>query len=146
MQPHRSRFFILVMIAIAAGIYANRHPEVARRITNNLTRFAPPSGAVNTPVRNVANAPAVTGSWGTRIAAGHAFAKHGGEFGFSTRAEMAAHIDHVIARSSVRRLSGGRVAYWDDSSGTVVICDPHSADGGTAFKPGRGRRYFEGLR
>ncbi len=137
---------LLVLAAVAAGIYANRHPDAARRVLDNLQRFADQPGAISSPGRGVAAAPAFTGSWGSRIADGHAFTKHGGEFGFSTRAQMAAHIDRVIAGSPSRRLSGGRVAYWDDSSGTVVICDPSTADGGTAFKPGRGRRYYEGLR
>ena len=86
-------------------------------------------------------------SWGTRIAAGHAFTKHGQDLGFATRAELAAYIDRVIENPSAsRQLSRGREAYWDADTGTVIICDPSTADGGTAFKPERGRRYFDGLR
>jgi len=88
-------------------------------------------------------------SAGERIANGHAFGKHAGEFGFSEKAQMAGHINQVIGRaggSNVRHLARGRTAYWDQGSGTVVIVDPNTADGGTSFKPGRGRKYFEGLK
>ncbi len=86
---------------------------------------------------------------GTRIANGHAFEKHRREFGFSSRGEMAAHVDRVIDSTgppNVKRLRRGRVAYWDDASASVVIVDPNTADGGTTFKPGRGRAYFDNLR
>ncbi len=86
-------------------------------------------------------------SAGQRIANGHAFAKHHSEFGFRTEAEMASHIDRVIANPSyVRKLIRGRTAYWDDATRSVVITDPGSADFGTAFKPNRGRTYFDNLR
>lgn len=88
-------------------------------------------------------------SAGQRIANGHAFGKHAGEFGFSSKSQLADHINRVISRaggSNVRSLKGGRKAYWDEGSGTVVIVDPNTADGGTSFKPGRGRKYFEGLK
>lgn len=86
---------------------------------------------------------------GGQIANGHAFGKHKHEFGFASRAEMATHIDQVInstRSSNVRYLQGGRVAYWDDTTASVVIVDPNTTDGGTAFKPGRGRAYFTNLR
>jgi pyocin large subunit-like protein len=86
---------------------------------------------------------------GQRIANGHAFAKHGAQFGVAGRDQFAAQIDQIIrsARmSDTRHLQRGRTAYWDEASGTVVIVDPNTADGGTAFKPDRGRRYFESLR
>lgn len=85
-------------------------------------------------------------SAGQRIANGHAFAKHHSEFGFRTKAEMASHIDRVIANPSyVRKLIRGRTAYWDDATRSVVITDPGSADFGTSFKPDRGRTYFNNL-
>ena len=86
---------------------------------------------------------------GQRIANGHAFAKHGQASGFASKAQMADQIDHVIhggSHSKVKHLLRGRTAYWDESTGTVVIVDPNTADGGTSFKPDRGRRYFESLR
>ncbi len=99
---------------------------------------------------NASSPPAAdTLSPGTRIANGHAFEKHRREFGFSSRGEMAAHVDRVIDSTGppdVKRLQRGRVAYWDDASASVVIVDPNTADGGTTFKPGRGRTYFNNLR
>ena len=58
-------------------------------------------------------------------------------------------VDNIVANatgSDVRKLSRGRTAYWDGETGTVVIHDPKSKDGGTAFRPKDGREYFEGLK
>lgn len=91
----------------------------------------------------------VGGSPGQRIAHGHAFAKHGNEFGFTTENQMAAQIDQVVGHSrssDVRQLSHGRTAYWDGQTRSVVIVDPNTHDGGTTFKPNRGRSYFESLK
>lgn len=86
---------------------------------------------------------------GTRIANGHAFGKHSHELGFASREKMATHIDRVITSTgppNIKHLEHGRVAYWDTATASVVIVDPNTADGGTAFKPGRGRAYFTNLR
>jgi RHS repeat-associated protein len=84
------------------------------------------------------------------IAAGHAFSKHGGEFadiGINTEEQFAKHIERVMTNpTATRDLEKGRVAYWDAQSGTVVIHDPNSLDGGTAFIPTRGLDYFNGLK
>lgn len=100
-----------------------------------------------------ANVPAqsTTGSLspGMQIANGHAYGKHRHEFGFASREEMAAHIDRVVTSTgppNVKRLEHGRAAYWDTATASVVITDPNTSDGGTAFKPGRGRAYFTNLR
>ena len=125
---NRLKAGLLVIAVLICGVLAYLQPAVPRSTP-------PPPTATNLQ------------SWGSRIAAGHAFAKHGAEFGFTARAELAAHIDRIIASPSAsRHLSRGREAYWDDATGTVVICDPSTADGGTAFKPDRGRKYYEGLR
>lgn len=42
-----------------------------------------------------------------------------------------------------KALEGGRSAYWDKETGTVVIRDPRHPDGGTAFRPRTGRRYYD---
>lgn len=90
-------------------------------------------------------------SLGKVIAEGHAFEKHvleGGEFksfGINTREEFARFIDRIVAEAkgtNVRPLSGGRTAYWDEATDTVVIRNPSAADGGTAFRPTLGKRYF----
>jgi hypothetical protein len=96
-----------------------------------------------------------TGTLGQIIASGHAFAKHVikkqefKSFGITTPDQFAKHIDHVVRNAkgaNVRHLSNGRSAYWDDASGTVVIRDPKSADGGTAMRPTAGKKYFHGLK
>jgi filamentous hemagglutinin len=84
------------------------------------------------------------------IAGGHAFDKHvveRAEFpGIETRSQFSAQIERIIRNpSDVKVLSNGRTAYWEDSSGTVVIRDPNSLEGGTAFKPTTGKAYFNKL-
>ena len=94
-------------------------------------------------------APVSQTSKGQQIANGHAFGKHAREMEISGRGQMADEIDRIIRNAgsyNVRHLERGRTAYWDGASDTVVIVDPNTADGGTAFKPNRGRRYFESLR
>ena len=90
---------------------------------------------------------------GKEIAGGHAFEKHflqQGEFtglGIRTRAQFAQHIENVVKNpTSTKELSNGRSAYWDQSTGTVVIRNPKASDGGTAFRPVNGRAYFDNLR
>lgn len=69
------------------------------------------------------------------------------DLGITTREQFAAHIESVVNNpSSFRALSGGRTAYWDNVSGTVVIRSPKAVDGGTAFRPVNGQVYFDGLR
>ncbi len=84
------------------------------------------------------------------IAGGHAFDKHvlpHGEFpGITTREQFQQHIESVINNpTATRSLTSGRTAWWDDETGTVVIRDPSRIDGGTAFKPKRGRANFDDL-
>lgn len=103
---------------------------------------------------SLANAARLRGQLaGREIAGGHAFEKHvlnQGEFkglGIRTRDQFANHIEDVINNPTAsRQLSGGRSAYWQDSTGTVVIRNPRAADGGTAFQPPGGRSYFDALR
>ena len=84
---------------------------------------------------------------GQEIAGGHAFAKHAGEFGFTNPAQMATHVEGVMTNpSAMRSLSGGRTAFWDNGTGSVVIRNPSAVDGGTTFIPKNGINYFNGLR
>ncbi|QZY92321.1 VENN motif pre-toxin domain-containing protein (plasmid) [Pantoea dispersa] len=90
---------------------------------------------------------------GKEIADGHAFEKHviqQNEFanlGIKTKEQFAQHIENVVKNpTSVKELSGGRSAYWDQSTNTVVIRNPKPGDGGTAFRPVNGRAYFDSLR
>lgn len=67
--------------------------------------------------------------------------------GIRTRAQFAQHIENVVKNpTSTKELSNGRSAYWDQSTGTVVIRNPKASDGGTAFRPVNGRAYFDNLR
>lgn len=84
---------------------------------------------------------------GAKISKGHAFEKHVlqmGEFpGIQTREQFASEIERIINNpSAMRQLKGGRTAYWDEGTGTVIIHDPKAPDGGTAFKPELGKKYF----
>lgn len=85
---------------------------------------------------------------GEQIAGGHAFDAHvvkAGEFpGITTRSEFAARIESVVTNGESRELLRGRTAYWQGD--TVVIRDPASLDGGTAFVPTGGYNYFLGLK
>jgi RHS repeat-associated protein len=79
------------------------------------------------------------------IAGGHAFLKHvveRGEFpGIRTRRQFAELIETVMEKPThTRELSAGRTAYWRD--GVVVIRNRRAGDGGTAFVPRHGLRYF----
>jgi hypothetical protein len=85
-----------------------------------------------------------------KIADGHAFEKHvrnEGQFpGILTREQFASAIQRLMDNPSAsKRLARDRTAYWDDTTDMVVICDPHTTDGGTAFKPRAGRSYYENL-
>jgi filamentous hemagglutinin len=83
-----------------------------------------------------------------KIASGHAWTKHRNEFSdISTVGEFAQHIDNVMRNpSQSKSLFGGRVAFWDEDSGTLVIRDPNNSDLGTAFKPNGGKAYYDNLR
>ncbi len=85
--------------------------------------------------------------WTRKIGSGHAFEKHviqGGEFeGITTVEEFTAHIDEVVNNpTATKSLRDGRTGYWYEPSGTVVVHDPNSVDGGSAFRPDTGVDYF----
>jgi filamentous hemagglutinin len=85
------------------------------------------------------------------IGNGHAFDKHvleRGEFPeITTKEQFQKHINNIISNPSEQKiLSNGRSAYWDNNSGTVVIKNPNTTDGGTAFKPSGGKNYFDKLK
>lgn len=80
-----------------------------------------------------------------KIANGHAYTNHAHEFsGVKDKDQFAQHIDQMMKSGIKKQLSRGRVAYW--YGGTVVITNPNNPDGGTAFRPSRGREYFNNLR
>ena len=81
------------------------------------------------------------------IANGHGYAKHKNQFpGVETRDDYAELIDSIIntvPEENIRDdLTNGRKAYWDDATETLVITDPGDIDGGTAYKPDKGKDAF----
>jgi len=95
-----------------------------------------------------ASAPSNISADARQIANGHAWTKHGAEFPeFSNPNEFAQHVDSVMMNPTASKgLANGRQAFWDDASQTVVIRDPNHPDMGTAFRPGNGRAYYDGLK
>jgi RHS repeat-associated protein len=82
-----------------------------------------------------------------RIANGHAFGKHGEEFGAETPDELAEIIDDTIENPThSAELEEDRSAYYDEKSNTLVIVDPNSPDGGTVYKPYDGIKGFDKLK
>ena len=84
-----------------------------------------------------------------RIADGHAWTKHQKEFPGWDKNKFTQTIDQTIKEakgSNVKNLSKGRTAYWNDKDKMVVIRDPKSPDGGTAFRPTNGKAYFDKLK
>ena len=85
-----------------------------------------------------------------RIAEGHAYPKHvvdRDEFpDIPNREQFAGLIARVITLAdATKTLPDGRRAYWQNLIRTSVIVDPNDPDGGTAFRPVRGRLYFDEL-
>jgi len=82
-----------------------------------------------------------------KIASGHAWTKHGGDYPGMTQKEFENRIEQTMQNakgSDVKQLSNGRTAYWNNKDSMVVIHDPHSPDGGTAFKTSQ--TYFNNLK
>ena len=124
------------------------------RIVALLLLLATPAWAAGCPVRDPA---AVAG----QIAKGHAFEKHKDEY---RQGQVYAGTDYalppirterqfadLVARNLLqpdaeRKLERGRRAFWEEDFGGLVIFDPGNPDCGTAFRPRRGKAYFDELR
>jgi hypothetical protein len=93
-----------------------------------------------------------------RIANGHSWRKHRSEFvagkviaglempatpKVTTVAKFKSHILSVMSSPTNKALFRSRKAYWLPSTGTIVFYDPKSVDCGTAFRPGRGKSYYD---
>ena len=80
------------------------------------------------------------------ISGGHAFTKHviqRGEFPGLSQQQFQRHIQNILNNpTEIKLLTRGRVAYWDQKTGTVIIRNPLQGDGGTAFRPTAGYDYF----
>jgi hypothetical protein len=85
--------------------------------------------------------------WASTIASGHAWTKHAGDWarlGFKRADQLKSYIERVMLTGG-KALKGGRWAWFDKAKGVVVIFDPRNPDGGTAFIPRDGIRYFNEL-
>jgi hypothetical protein len=83
-----------------------------------------------------------------QIAAGHAYYKHVVEQReypwIRSREEYRELIARILRKPTEwKPLERGRSAYWDKETGTVVIRDPGHPDGGTAFRPATGKRFYD---
>ncbi len=94
-----------------------------------------------TPVWNAARATPVA----ARIASGHAWGKHGGEYkgtGVDSQAKFQSLVERVLRTAGVA-ISGGRYKWWDAVTKTIVIFNPRDNDCGTAFRPTAGKKYYD---
>ena len=85
------------------------------------------------------------------IAGGHSYTKHVVEKAEYPAITSVVEFETLIrgvmdSATASKALSGGRHAFWQDSTATVVIYNPGAADKGTAFKPGAGIGYYNGLK
>jgi len=83
-----------------------------------------------------------------RIAHGHAYRKHVvKQLEFPEVADRTHFRDLILKILSKptewKALEGGRSAYWDEETGTVVIRNPSHPDGGTALRPTRGKAFYD---
>ena len=125
----------------------------ANKASNTAGKGTSAAGQTNSNATNIVNGTKLNAQLvGQEIAGGHAFDKHvikQGEFkdlSITTKEQFALHIEKVVSNpTSIKELNNGRLAYWDQSTGTVVIRNPKAKDGGTAFRPTNGRQYFDDL-
>jgi len=83
-----------------------------------------------------------------KIARGHAYDKHvikREEFPEISSPDEFEHLIHDVMNNydATQPLSEGRQAYWKDD---VVITNPADSDGGTAFRPVDGKKYYDNLK
>lgn len=115
----------------------------------NLVSIAP-AGAPNPEAvaRLDAEVAEVTTRVASKIANGHAWARHAAEFPeLSNQSQFAGEIARVISNpaATVRALRDGRTAFYEGSTNTLVIVNPTAPDYGTAFRPERRSDYFDKL-
>jgi hypothetical protein len=103
-----------------------------------------------------------------KIAYGHAFNKHvlgegnrdGQEFkkgrriagkpfpdeSITTKEQFAKHLLNIVDKTKWKKPSErfkGKMYFWDDRTGTIIVYDPRNRDKGTAFRPFRGKKYYD---
>ena len=81
------------------------------------------------------------------ISGGHAFTKHvinRNEFPGFSRCQFEQHIRGILNNpTEMKILTNRRTGYWHQESGTVVVRNPFMEDGGTAFRPDIGKKYYD---
>jgi hypothetical protein len=81
------------------------------------------------------------------IAYGHAWSDHQHDswipLGISSQQELAELIDNIMISGESKEGRNGRIAYWDEDSGVIVIENPNEWDRGTAYRPSDGRNDFD---
>jgi hypothetical protein len=103
-----------------------------------------------------------------KIAYGHSFTKHvlgegnsaGQEFqkgrriagkafpdeSITTKDQFAKFLQDVVEKTKTKKPSQkfkGKMYFWDGRTGTFLVYDPRNRDRGTAFRPNRGKRYYD---
>jgi RHS repeat-associated protein len=125
------------MGAIRAGQVA-AFPSYALPINSGISRPATSSMSAHL-LRNKLIAEEISG--------GHAFTKHvinRNEFPGFSRCQFEQHIRSILNNpTEMKILTNGRTGYWNQESGTVIIRDPFKGDGGTAFRPDLGKKYYD---
>ncbi|PXZ04780.1 hypothetical protein DKK79_10605 [Gilliamella apicola] len=142
----------------SANQQANKNSNFDEHVVNekglaNAGKGTSAAGQANSNATNTVNGTKLNAQLvGQEIAGGHAFDKHvikQGEFedlSITTKEQFALHIEKVVSNpTSIKELNNGRLVYWDQSIGTVVIRNPKAKDGGTAFRLTDGRQYFDDL-
>ncbi len=125
--------------------------SIARQIGKELLDlFADDKPSAPSPETPKPEVPAEKPQAAEKIANGHAYDKHvekKGEFpDIKTREELKKHIEDVINNpNKTKELYKGRTGYWDKETGSVVIQDPKSPDGGTIFRPSDSENYFDNI-
>jgi hypothetical protein len=86
----------------------------------------------------------------SHLSRGHAHFKHRREFaeiGINTREEMYEHLVDILTRLPEQKLlANGRAAIYDAASNTFILLDDATRYAITAFRPERGRRYYDNMR
>lgn len=60
----------------------------------------------------------------------------------TNESQLEAKVESVLGGYGVA-IRDGRTKYWEASSGTIVIFNSRARDCGTAFRPNRGKRYYD---
>ncbi|MCW2595944.1 MAG: fhaB 1, partial [Jatrophihabitans sp.] len=131
------------------GALRRRAAAGAGEHAGHSSRISRMAALVGGSIRRVLSGAAAIADAAKKIANGHSFDKHvtrQAEFTaqkITTVDQFETHISSVISSTTSKNLGGGRSAYWDDATGTIVIVNPGAADMGTCFRPTAGKSYYD---